>query len=235
MRGPRWNVRRVAVVGSWTLVALLSVSPAGYAQSWRDPQFWNTNGNRLIRIEPGTFVKVRTNQRIDADRADGRIFTGTVVEDVWDDYSRLAVPAIPRGSRVELVVRGARDGDLILDMESVFAHGQRYALRATPQRIEAGGGGISGDQAAPLAGGGAVVGAIIGALAGGGKGAAIGAAAGAAAGLGLAYQGRSVRIPPGSLLTFRLERGLDIGVPDEGVDRDGSHYHGYQPPPSRRN
>ena len=35
-----------------------------------------------------------------------------------------------------MIVRVARDGDLLLDLESVFAHGQRYALSAEPERIE---------------------------------------------------------------------------------------------------
>jgi hypothetical protein len=184
-------------------------------QNWRDPQFWNTRGNRLSRIEPGTYVQVRTSQRIDSNRADGRVFYGVVNQDVWDDYSRLAVPAIPRGSRVELIVRSARDGDLILDMESVEAHGQRYALSATPQRIESGPGHVSGDKVAPFVGGGAIIGSIIGRWPAA-AGAAIGGGAGAAAGLGLAYRGKSVGVPAGSVLTFRLERGLDIGVPDQG-------------------
>jgi hypothetical protein len=230
-RRQNWSLSTVTAIGVGALIAVLSVSPSGYSQNWRDPQFWNTNGDRLSRIEQGTYVQVRTSQRIDSDRADGRIFSGVVAEDVWDDYSRLAVPAIPRGARVELVVRSARDGDLILDLESVIAHGQRYALSATPERIESGGGRVSGDDVVPFAGGGAIVGSIIGALAGGGKGAAVGAAAGAAAGLGLAYQGRSVRVPTGSLLTFRLQRGLDIGVPDEGFSRNGGHYHRYPSPP----
>ena len=220
----------VAAIGVGVLMTVLGTSLTGYAQNWRDPQFWNTRGNRLSRIEPGTFVQVRTSQRIDSNRADGRVFYGVVDQDVWDDYSRLAVPAIPRGSRVELIVRSARDGDLILDLESVDAHGQRYALSATPQRVESGPGRVSGDQVAPFVGGGAIVGSIIGALAGGGKGAAIGAAAGAATGLGLAYQGKSVRVPAGSLLTFRLERGLDIGVPDAGFRGSNGHYHRGQPP-----
>ena len=232
-RRHRLSLRAVAAISVGTLITVLCTSLTGYAQNWRDPEFWNTRGNRLSRIEPGTFVQVRTSQRIDSDRADGRIFSGVVAEDVWDDYSRLAVPAIPRGSRVELVVRPARDGDLILDLESVDAHGQRYALSATPERVESRGGHVSGDDVAPFVGGGAIVGSIIGALAGGGKGAAIGAAAGAATGLGLAYQGRSVRVPAGSLLTFRLERGLDIGVPDPGFSRDRMHYHRDQPPADR--
>ena len=232
---PRQDLSRtiVAAIGIGVLMTVLGTSLTGYAQNWRDPQFWNTRGNRLSRIEPGTYVQVQTTQRIDSDRADGRVFSGVVAEDVWDDYSRLPVPAIPRGSRVELIVRSARDGDLILDLESVDAHGERYAVSATPQRVEAGQGHVSGDQVAPFVGGGAIVGSIIGALAGGGKGAAIGAAAGAAAGLGFAYQGKSVRVPTGSMVTFRLERGLDIGVPDQGISRDNWHYHQLPPPPDR--
>jgi hypothetical protein len=232
-RRQKWSVKTVAAIGVGTLMAAFAISPAGYAQNWRDPQFWNTNHDRLARIEPGTFVQVRTRQRIDIDRTDGRIFSGVVAEDVWDDYSRLGVPAIPRGAPVELIVRTTRDGDLILDLESVFAHGQRYALSAAPERIQSEGRHFSGDRAVPFAGGGAIVGSIIGAIAGGGKGAAIGAAAGAATGLGLAFRGRAVAVPAGSLLTFRLERGLDIGVPDDGFSRNGSHYHRYSPPPDR--
>jgi len=38
-------------------------------------------------------------------------------------------------------------------------------------------------------------------------------------------RGRAVRIPRDSILTFRLQRGLDMGVADRGSDRDGRHYH----------
>jgi len=51
----------------------------------------------------------------------------------------------------------------------------------------------------------------------------IGAIVGAVAG-GQAY-GRSVRIPRDAVVTFRLDRPLDIGVADRGVDRGGYHYH----------
>jgi len=39
------------------------------------------------------------------------------------------------------------------------------------------------------------------------------------------YRGRAVRIPRGSLVTFRIQRPLDIGVEDRGIMRDGRHYH----------
>jgi len=206
------------------LVALLSLARVGVAQDW------SGNYSRLSRIEAGTFIQVRTTANITSDRADGRIFSGVVNEDVWDDYRRLAVPAIPRGSPVELIVRTARDGDLIVDLESVIAHGQRYAVAADAQRIDAGG-GHPGDRSAEYIGGGALLGTVIGAIAGGGKGAAIGAAAGAATGLGLAYHGRSISVPAGSILTFQLARSVDMGVRDEGYRRNRYHYHQYPEQP----
>src|SRR5262249_22806708 len=44
--------------------------------------------------------------------------------------------AIPRGSNAELMVRVAPDNDLILDLESVVVNGQRFAVRADPNRVE---------------------------------------------------------------------------------------------------
>jgi hypothetical protein len=202
------------------MIAAASLAPVALAQRGEDWE-WSGNYQRLNRLNAGTYVTVRTTQNIVSNRTDGRIFSGVVAEDVWDDYGRLAVPAIPRGSRVELLVRTAPDGDLILDLESVFAHGQRYALDAQPERIESGNDSRrrDGDQRAEFVGGGALLGTVIGAIAGGGKGAAIGAATGAATGLGLSFRGKSVRIPPGSLLTFRLDRGLLIGTPRGHRDR----------------
>ena len=52
-----------------------------------------------------------------------------------------------------------------------------------------------------------LVGAIVGAIQGG------------------EYRGRTVRIPRNTLLSFRLNRPLQMGVADRGVTRDGRHYH----------
>jgi len=41
------------------------------------------------------------------------------------------------------------------------------------------------------------------------------------------YQGRAIRIPRDTVLTFRLSQALQMGVPDRGVNRDGRHYHDY--------
>jgi len=59
---------------------------------------------RFTVMEPGTLLPVRTNETIDSDRADGRIFTGIMDQDVRGGNGQLA---IPRGSDVEMIVRVA--------------------------------------------------------------------------------------------------------------------------------
>ena len=100
----------------------------------------------------------------------------------------------PRGSNAELIVRVARDNDLILDLESVIVNGQRYAVRSDADRMES-----QRDYS--------IVGQVIGAISGG------------------QVRGRAVRIPRDSVISFRLERPLEMGVSDRGIDRDGYHYH----------
>src|SRR6266581_4049601 len=87
--------------------------------------------DRLSRIEPGTTIVIRTNDTIDVERRDNRVYTGTVDQDVRGDNGRLA---IPRGSTVEMIVRVAPDNDLMLDVESVVVDGQRYAMRTDSNR-----------------------------------------------------------------------------------------------------
>ena len=185
--------------------------------------------NPVSQVEPGTNLSVRTNEAIETRSRDGRVYYARVVDDV---RGRDGQVAIPRGSDVELIVRRARDNDLILDIESVTAYGQRYAIDSQAERIESSDrpGVGANKRTGEFVGGGAILGTIIGAIAGGGKGAAIGAAAGAAAGAGseVLTQGKEVRVPPESILHFRLEQPLLINVPDNGSDRGGSHYHDYR-------
>jgi hypothetical protein len=179
---------------------------------------------RLTRIEAGTVLAVRTNETISANRVDGRIFTGQVDQDVMGVNGRLA---IPRGSNVELIVRVAHDQDLILDLESVMIDGQRYAIDVGAERIEAKDGVGANERTGKFVGGGAILGAIVGAMAGGGKGAAIGAGVGAGAGAmtEIATSGREVRIPSESVVSFRIDHPLTMGVADQGSVADHDHYH----------
>jgi hypothetical protein len=179
----------------------------------------------VAEIEPGTFITVRTNTPIDTDRREGAVYPATVQEDVWDNYQRLAVPMIRRGSPAELVARQAPDGDLVLDLNSVTVEGRRYTVSSSTQRVE----GTTGrrdegnsNRTPEYIGGGAILGTIVGALTGGGKGAAIGAAGGAAAGAGAAYitKGHEVRVPAGAVMTFRLNQPLTVGVSTRRPERD---------------
>ena len=147
--------------------------------------------DRISTIDVGTIIPVRTNEAIDVEHRDNLVYTGIVDQDVRGTNGRLA---IPRGSQVELIVRVARDNDLIIDLESVTVNGQRYGLRTDTARAES-----TRDNS--------LVGSIVGAIQGG------------------EARGRAVRIPRDSLITFRIERPLDINVPDRGVTRDGRHYH----------
>ena len=177
-------------------------------------------------IGAGTTISVRTNETIDVKKSDGRVFTGVVDQDVTDANGNLAMA---RGSNAELIVRKAANKDLTLDLESVTVNGQRYALTADASRLssEQRDGIGKNKRTGEYIGGGAALGAIIGAIAGGGKGAAIGAAAGAGAGAGaqVLTRGKRVKVPAESLLTFRLEQPISMGVADSGVTRGGRHYH----------
>src|SRR5262245_48152670 len=122
------------------------------------------------RIDAGTTITVRTNESIDVDESDGRVFTGTVAQDVTNGGNII----IPRGSDVELVVKETSNDDIALDLQSVTVNGQRYSVDAADQVV-------TGDQKEGIGankrtgkyvGGGALLGAIIGAVTGGGKGAA---------------------------------------------------------------
>ena len=179
------------------------------------------------RIEAGTEITVRATEPIDVQSRDGRIYSAVVDRDVLESSTGRVV--IPAGSAVELEARDVRDGDLILDLDSVTVNGRRYGVRAAAERIETSRAGVDSGKAAQYIGGGALLGTIIGAVAGGGKGAAIGAAAGAAAGAGAVYatRGRRIMVPDEAVVTFRLERPLDVDVPDDGYTRDGRHYHHY--------
>jgi hypothetical protein len=134
-----------------TGIAILALGfvPALFAQD-HDREGDRDRG-RLTRLEPGTLIPVRTNEGIDVERSDNRVFRGIVDQDVRGGNGRLA---IPRGATVELIVRVARDNDLMLDLESVTVNGQRYAIQTEPNRVES-----QRDNS--------IVGAIVGAINGG--------------------------------------------------------------------
>jgi hypothetical protein len=216
--------QNLARLATGAAVAALLVSPSlSYAQSWK----------YLDPVPAGTTIQVRTTELIDSQTTDGRIYKGIVEADVRDAQGQIAIPS---GAMAELVVRRDADNDLVLDLDSVTVHGRRYGVDATRNRI---GGGIdirnsgigANKETARNVGGGAVLGAILGAVIGGGDGAAAGAAAGAAVGAGaqILTKGRRVNVPAEALLSYRLQSDMSLDVPDNGYDREGRHYHKYDP------
>src|SRR4051812_36516853 len=122
---PFHRIAITAVVTSF-VIGMALPAPKAAARQVRD----------VGRIESGTQIPVRTSENIDERSTDNRVFAGEVAEDVTDASGRVA---IRRGSPVELVVREDRDGagDLILDLESVVVDGQRFAVRAGTEHVDA--------------------------------------------------------------------------------------------------
>jgi hypothetical protein len=181
----------------------------------------------LAAIPAGTSIPIRTNDPIRMkDSSDGRVFTGIVDRDVLDDSGRLA---IRRGAAAELIVRNVSNKNLTLDLDSVTIEGRRYAVSAGDVNRDANAKDGVGRNMRTMkyVGGGALIGTVIGAIAGGGTGAVLGLLAGAGAGAGtqIVTKGHTVNVPAESILTFRLERPLTLGAPDDGFTRDGRHYH----------
>lgn len=119
---------RVSRTGAIVLTMALAAPLTAWAQ---DRGRWNDDA----RLDPGTTITVRTNEPIDTSRTDYRVYTATVDRGVRADNGDLA---IPRGATAELIVRTARDNDLILDLESVTINGHRYALKTDRQRVDSG-------------------------------------------------------------------------------------------------
>jgi hypothetical protein len=183
-------------------------------------------GIRAETIAAGTTIPVRTDGAIEArDAGDGRVYSGVVDRDVFDENNRIA---IPRGSDVELMVRDVGHHTLTLDLEAVVVNGERYSVTTygvTQHGNNKDGVGVN-RRTGEFVGGGALFGTLLGAVAGGGKGAGIGALAGGAAGAvgQIATRGKRVHIPAESILTFQFRQPLKL-APDTGYARDGRHYH----------
>ena len=182
-------------------------------------------------VRAGREITIRTSESIDArSPSDSRIYRGVVERDVRSEDGRVMIPS---GSNAELILRNSTKDEVVLDLESIDVHGQRYAVSTQDESVQTEGrekqGVGANRRTGKYVGGGAVIGSIIGAIAGGGKGAAIGAAAGAGAGAvgQTVTRGGNIRVPAESLITFRLDRDLRVGIRDEGYDRNGYHYHRY--------
>ncbi|MGA8594994.1 MAG: hypothetical protein WB676_09645 [Bryobacteraceae bacterium] len=163
-------------------------------------------------IPSGSDILVRANETIDSRTADeGRVYSGTIDQDILDSAGNVAVH---KGARAELLVREVEPKkELVLDLQSVIVNGRRHFVNAGDYDAMQKRKGIGKNwRTAKMVGGGTAFGSILGALAGGGSGAAIGALSGAAGGgaLQLFTRGKAVKVPAEAVLTFQLEKPLNL-------------------------
>jgi hypothetical protein len=167
-------------------------------------------GENYPIIPSGTQLAIRTNEAIDSKSSTvGQTFSAVMYADVLNSSGTVA---IPKGSDIKLVIRNTSGSDLVLDIDSLVVAGRRYIV-STSDLEKKGAQGIGANRrTAEMVGGGAAVGAIIGAVVGGGKGAAIGAGIGAAGGAGVQVltKGKEVRVPPETVLNFKLDQDLRL-------------------------
>lgn len=149
-------------------------------------------------VLPGTDIQIRPDGPITVAKWErGRIFTGRIDRDV---VARDGDIAVPRGARVELIVRQINEDQLALDIESINVDGKRYAVDSTGPQFNMN--RQDYDRGAGL------VGNIVGAI------------------TGVETQGREIRVPSDAVLHFRLQQPLRIvSWQDPGYDQDGYHYH----------
>ena len=76
-------------------------------------------------IAAGTTIKVRTNEAISTS-TEGQQFSGVVDQNVVGSNGKVV---IPKGSNAELVVKRMANKDVVLDLDSVTANGQRYGVQ----------------------------------------------------------------------------------------------------------
>jgi hypothetical protein len=170
----------------------------------------------VVTLSSGTPIIIRTTTTIDTDRNRA----GDSFDAILDEALTLNEQTVaPRGSMVRGRIAYAKESgklagqsQLILELTELVVNNKSYLLR-TSDYTEIG--ASRGNRSAATIGGTAVLGTIIGAIAGGGKGAAIGAASGAAVGTGVQVltKGQTLKVPPETILEFRLQSPLIIEIP----------------------
>lgn len=169
-----------------------------------------------VTLPEGTPILVRTTTAIDTDRNRvGDVFDAILEEPLERDGYIVAQPGARLKGRIAYAKESGKltgRSQMLLELTELVTEGMRYNIRTTDHVEE---GSSRGKKTAATVGGTAALGAIIGAIAGGGKGAAIGAAAGAGAGTGVQVltSGETLKIPAETVLEFRLQAPLTVGVP----------------------
>ena len=164
-------------------------------------------------IPANTKLEVRTNELITSSSSDGKTYSAEIATDVVGSDGKIL---LPKGSPVELVLmetrtsHGVKGSSVQLGLRSVTVNGSTYQVVSEEINKNSGLGANRGT--AEKVGGGAALGTVIGAAAGGGKGAVLGGLAGAAAGAlaQVLTQGKELRIPAETVLSFQLDEPVKL-------------------------
>lgn len=173
-------------------------------------------------VPVATEFTVRLAETLNSDRhGAGNEFLATVRDDVTGGDGVVLIPA---GSEVRghIVEFGEDPPTLRLSFDRIDVRGEGHDLDAELVAVTPREHSEMVDEGAKI-GGGAAVGAVLGAVIGGGaKEAVIGAAAGAAAGTGVALATKDTHayLPAGSVMRLRLDRPLEVILPEEGGPAD---------------
>jgi hypothetical protein len=152
-------------------------------------------------IPPGTDIQVRLDARIEMSTWDrGRIYPASIARDV---IAKDGDVSVPRSSQVELIVREVAPGQYTIDVESITTNGQRYAVDTSGPQVS-----VPRDD-----GSNGLIGAIAEGIA-------------CTVGEQVETKGREIRLPVGSLITFRLLEPLRVvNWTDPGYQQGPYHYH----------
>jgi hypothetical protein len=169
-----------------------------------------------LTLQSGTLITVRVSQSLSTDQSQpGDVFDAELYQPLVVDGWVVARRGQTLLGRVAFSQKAGRvKGVSRLGLELnqlVLVDGQQSQVWTQVLRFS---GGTSRDRDAEMVGATTGIGAAVGAAAQGGEGAGIGAGLGGAAGVAsvLLTRGRSVEIPPETLLTFQLKSPVTIST-----------------------
>ena len=171
----------------------------------------NAVGSHRVEARAGTELVVRTVEMIDSrNSVADQVFSAIVEQDV-DSDARVVVPA---GSSAQLIIRQVSSGgatgspEMALDIQSMTIAGRRYAVSTAEVMLKSSAGiGVTRRTAETT--GAAVRGTVIGVIAGA-QGAATGVGAAGEAGAQVPTSGHELRVPPDTVIRFRLDKPLTL-------------------------
>jgi len=202
-----------------SIVALSGCSKTGQAAEAEKAAKASASVSSSRSLDAGRHFTVATRDTISSRTAkSGDSFSATVLNDVQDNWGRVAIPAgaVAYGTITEVKPAAGPNssGTLTLVVSSVTVRGKNYSIDASIDSLatERQGRGISTGDAAKVAGG-AAAGAIIGQIIGKNtKGTVIGAVVGGAVGAGyaVATKDSDIRLPEGTHIVVTLRQRLSV-------------------------